>query len=160
IYLLIQIVCIGTLPDLAHSQRPIADAATRFLGHAGASIISAGIVISIFGNLHITLLSAARVPFAMADCGQAPRFLGVTHPRFPTPLSAFVLPAAVVLIMALSGTFIYAATISTLARLVGYMATCAALPVLRRKKDLPAAGIRIPGGVALASAAVLLSLWL
>src|ERR1051325_5500717 len=62
IYLLIQTVCIGTLPELAASQRPLADAANRFMGHAGAAGISAGIIISISGNLHITLLAASRIP--------------------------------------------------------------------------------------------------
>src|SRR3954470_19985379 len=85
VYLLIQIVCIGTLPDLANSQRPLADAANHFLGRAGASIISAGIIISIAGNLHITLLAASRIPFAMGERGELPGFLGLTHKRFHTP---------------------------------------------------------------------------
>src|SRR6266581_2039102 len=35
-YILIQIVCIGTLPELARSTRPLADAGQRFMGTAGA----------------------------------------------------------------------------------------------------------------------------
>lgn len=42
LYILIQIVCVGTLPELAQSQKPLADAATRFMGTAGGAIISAG----------------------------------------------------------------------------------------------------------------------
>jgi APA family basic amino acid/polyamine antiporter len=158
VYLLIQIVCIGTLPELASSPRPLADAAGRFLGRAGAVIISAGIVISITGNLHITLLSASRIPFAMAERGEMPRFLGVTHPRFQTPHLAILATGAVMLILTLSGTFIYGVTISTLARLMIYMTTCAALPVLRRKAG--AAQLPVPGGVIIAAAAVLLGCWL
>jgi amino acid transporter len=160
VYLLIQIVCIGTLPELASSQRPLADAASRFMGRAGASIISAGIVISIAGNLHITLLSASRIPFAMAERGELPRFLGVTHTRFHTPHSAILLTGAVMLVLTISGTFIYALTISTLARLMIYITTCAALPVLRRKAGAPRALLQVPGGVAVAAAAILLACWL
>src|SRR5947199_8288814 len=47
IYILIQIVCVGTLPELAQSQKPLADAGTRFLGTAGGAIISVGAIISI-----------------------------------------------------------------------------------------------------------------
>jgi APA family basic amino acid/polyamine antiporter len=140
IYVLIQIVCIGTLPDLASSQRPLADAANRFLGHAGAAIISAGIVVSITGNLNIVLLSASRIPFAMGERRELPHFLGATHTRFHTPHYAILFTGAIMLTLALSGTFIYALTISTLARLMIYMTTCAALPVLRRKVGAPAAG--------------------
>src|SRR5262249_22593418 len=35
LYVLIQVVCIGTLPELAYSPRPVADAASNFLGRAG-----------------------------------------------------------------------------------------------------------------------------
>ena len=160
IYILVQVVCIGTLPELASSQRPLADAATRFLGRAGASIISAGIVLSIAANLHITLLSASRIPFAMGERGEMPRFLGRTHPRFRTPHLAILFTGAVMMTLALSGTFIYALTISTLARLTIYVTTCAALPVLRRKAGTPAAKFRVPGGVAIAAAAILLACWL
>jgi APA family basic amino acid/polyamine antiporter len=157
LYLLIQIVCIGTLPELASSQRPLADAGNRFMGHAGAAVISAGIVISIAGNLHITILSASRIPFAMGERGELPRFLGAAHPRFHTPHFAILFTGAIMLALALSGTFIYALTISTLARLTIYITTCAALPVLRRKGGAP---LEVPGGVAIAIAAILLAAWL
>jgi APA family basic amino acid/polyamine antiporter len=160
VYLLIQIVCIGTLPGLAGSERPLADAASRFLGSAGAGIISAGIMISIAGNLHIVVLSASRIPFAMGERGELPRFLGKTHPRFHTPYYAILFTGAVMLSLAISGTFIYALTISTLARLTTYMTTCAALPALRRKSSAPAALLQVPGGVVVAIAAILLAVWL
>ncbi|MEO8125461.1 MAG: amino acid permease, partial [Bryobacteraceae bacterium] len=160
IYLLVQVVCIGTLPELASSQRPLADAASRFLGRAGASIISAGVVISIAANLHITLLAAARIPFAMGERGEMPRVLGRTHTRFHTPHYAILFTGAVMMALALSGTFIYALTISTLARLTIYMTTCAALPRLRQKAGAPAARFRVPGGVGFAAAAILLACWL
>jgi APA family basic amino acid/polyamine antiporter len=157
LYLLIQIVCIGTLPELVNSQRPLADAANRFMGHAGAAVISAGIVISIAGNLHITILSASRIPFAMGERWELPRFLAATHPRFHTPHYAILFTGAIMLALAISGTFIYALTISTLARIMIYMTTCAALPVLRRKACAP---LEVPGGVAIAIAAILLAAWL
>ncbi len=160
VYLLIQVVCIGTLPDLANSPRPLADAASRFLGHSGAAIISAAIIVSIAGNLNITLLAASRIPFAMAEHGEMPRFLGRTHTRFRTPHYSILFTGAVMLAMAISGTFIYALTISTLARLMIYSTTCAALPVLRRQPDAPRALLLIPGGVTIAVAAILLAAWL
>jgi APA family basic amino acid/polyamine antiporter len=153
LYLLIQVVCIGTLPGLAGSQRPVADAARAVLGPAGASFVTAGIVISIAGNLHVTLLSASRIPYSMAGRGEVPGFLGATHPRFQTPHFAILFTAGVMLAMALSGTFIYAVTVSTLARLTIYIGTCAALPVLRRRAGL-SGGWLVPG------LAITLAVWL
>jgi basic amino acid/polyamine antiporter, APA family len=160
IYVLIQVACIGTLPGLANSARPLADAANRMLGGAAASAISAGIVVSIAGNLHITLLSASRIPFAMGARGELPRFLGATHARFRTPHYAILLTGAVMLTLAILGTFIYGVTISTLARMMIYITTCAALPFLRKKAGAPKALLEVPGGIAIAIAAIALAVWL
>jgi basic amino acid/polyamine antiporter, APA family len=53
-----------------------------------------------------------------------------------------------------------ALTLSTVARLLAYAATCLALPVLRRRSDAPPAHFSVPGGVGVAVAALLLCIWL
>ena len=60
-YLLIQLIAIGTLPELAGSTRPLADAGGRFLGSLGAAIISAGALVSILGNLNVTLMESVPI---------------------------------------------------------------------------------------------------
>jgi amino acid transporter len=160
IYILIQTVCIGTLPELGTTERPLADAALKFVGGAGASIISVGALISITGNLNVIMLAGARLPFAMGQHGHLPRVLSVTHPRFRTPHVSIILTASVILVLTLSGTFIYAATVSAIARLLAYGATCAALPALRRKKSAPEALFKPRGGTVAAVASLALTAWL
>jgi APA family basic amino acid/polyamine antiporter len=160
VYVLIQLVCIGTLPELAASERPLADASRRVIGTMGGALISAGAVISITGNLGIIMLGGSRVPFAMAEQGQLPRLLARTHARFHTPHMAILLTAAIMLALTLSGSFIAALTISTIARLVAYGVTCAALPMLRRKPDAPPAMFKAPAGLAVTVAALALTVWL
>ncbi|HEV8149451.1 MAG TPA: amino acid permease, partial [Gemmatimonadales bacterium] len=159
-YFLIQLVAIGTLPGLASSTRPLAEAGGRFLGPLGGAIISAGALVSILGNLNVILLVASRLPFAMAERRELPHVLSATHPRFRTPHLSLLLTAAAVLVLTLTGKFVTAATISVIARLLSYGATCAALPVLRRKADAPPASFKAPAGVAVSAAALLLSAWL
>lgn len=160
LYILIQFVCIGTLPGLAGSTRPLADAANNFLGTAGALIISAGAMISITGNLSLLILAGSRIPFAMAEQNQLPSILSSTHRRFRTPHIAILLTAAVMLALAISGTFIYALTISAIARLLTYAATCAALPKLRQTQDAPPAKFKAPAGIIVSIAALVLAGWL
>ncbi len=117
-YILIQVVCIGTLPGLSASDRPLADAARRFLGQPGAAIISVGARVSIAGNLNVVMLSASRLPFAMAARGELPRVLAAVNKRFHTPHAALLLTSTLMLALTLSGTFLYAVTISTIARLL------------------------------------------
>jgi APA family basic amino acid/polyamine antiporter len=159
-YILIQVVCIGTLPELAKSTKPLADAGQRFMGTAGAAIISAGAIISIAGNLNITVLSASRVPFAIAEQKQLPAMFARVHRRFFTPHLSIIVTTVLMLVLTLKSSFVAALTISTIARLVAYAVTCAALPVLRKRSNTPAAHFNLPGGPAIAAAALILSAWL
>jgi len=160
VYVLIQVVAIGTLPDLAKSAKPLADAGQRFLGTTGGAIISAGAIISIIGNLNIILLSGSRVPFAIAEKKQLPSFLARVHRRLFTPHFAIAVTAIVMLLLTLRSSFVAALTISAIARLVTYGATCLALPVLRQRRDVAAPLFKVRGGTIIAIASLLLAAWL
>jgi amino acid transporter len=158
-YILIQLVCIGTLPELATSQRPLADAAASFMGTSGAVMITAAIVISLAGNLNVNIFTASRLIFAMAERNELPRALAAIHPRFRTPAAAVILTTVIMLVLTLSGTFVYLITLSVLARLVAYFVTCSAVPVLRRRLKT-AASFHLPGGMVVPLAGMLVILWL
>jgi len=160
LYIMIQVVCVGTLPGLAQSQKPLADAGAQFLGTAGGAIISAGAIISITGNLNILLLSGSRLPFAMAEQKQLPAFIGTIHARFCTPYISILLTAALMLFLTLKSSFVAALTISTIARLITYGATCLALPVFRARGEARPAVFRLPGGSIIAILSLLLIIWL
>jgi APA family basic amino acid/polyamine antiporter len=160
LYIMIQVVCVGTLPGLAQSQKPLADAGSQFLGAAGGAIISAGAIISITGNLNILLLSGSRLPFAMAEQKQLPAFVGSIHTKFFTPYVSILITAGLMLFLTLKSSFVAALTISTIARLVTYGTTCLALPVFRARRNTPAAMFRLPGGTIIAILSLLLIVWL
>jgi amino acid transporter len=159
-YLSIQFVAIGTLPTLAASPRPLADAGARFLGPFGGALMTAGALVSILGNLNAIVLVAPRLPFAMAERRELPGILSATNLRFHTPHWAILATSAALLVLTLSGTFVYALTISVIARLLSYGATCLALVVLRRRSDAPAALFVAPAGMTVAGLALVLVLWL
>ena len=166
LFLLIQIVCIGTLPNLANSSRPLADASQIFLGRVGPAIISAGALVGIFGTLNVIMLACTRLPFAMATQGQLPAPLGKVHDRFRTPHVSILISAACALALALPGTFIYALNLTVITRVIVYASTCAALPVLRwrARKNLrgvaEAASFSAPAGNLIAAVCVILCLCL
>jgi amino acid transporter len=131
---LIQIVAQGTLPGIAQSTTPLADASTLFLGSAGAVLITIGAVFSTTGNNVGGAISGSRNLFALAEQGDLPHFFGVVHPRFRTPVNAILFTSGVALVLALSGRFAALALASAFSRLFFYLFTCAATLRLRQAR--------------------------
>lgn len=160
LYILIQIVSIGTLPGLAASERPLADAAANFLGVFGAGFITIGALISILGNLNVGILGSTRLLFAMSERGDLPGFLSAVHDRFRTPHISIALTIFAMLLLTLYSSFLSALAIATITRLLVYATTCAALPVFRRRGHAPPARFKAPAGIAAAAVSLLLIGWL
>ena len=155
LYLLVQWAALGTVPDLAHSPRPLADSARVVLGHAGAVLIALGALIAVFGNLTANLLGVPRITFALAEQGDFPAIFAAVHPRFRTPYVSICAFALLLWLFALVGNFTWNAVLSATGRLIYYGAICIAVPVLR-KKFPGAAQVRIPGGLWLAGMGLLI----
>jgi APA family basic amino acid/polyamine antiporter len=142
------------------TERPVADAARRFLGGAGALMISAGALISTFGCLSANALSAPRVTFALAENSDFPPIFGRVHPRFHTPYVSVVLFAVAVWAFASFGGFRWNAFLSAAGRLLVYGSVSLALIVLRRQTDAPPATLRLPLGDLIAGVSLLICLLL
>jgi APA family basic amino acid/polyamine antiporter len=160
LYILIQIVSVGTLPGLASSERPLADAAASFMGTFGAAFITVGALISILGNLNVGLLGSTRLLFAMSEQRDLPSALSLTHSTFKTPWVSIVLTSAVILVFTIYSTFLTAVAFATIARLLVYATTCIALPILRKDPNAPKAKFIAPMGVAAAVLSLALIVWL
>jgi APA family basic amino acid/polyamine antiporter len=160
LFIIIQIVAIGTLPELAKSERPLADAAGTFLGAFGAGFIAIGALVSILGNLNGGFLAASRIPFAMAEQREVPQIIGATHRRFKTPYVSLFLTSILMWILTIQSSFVSALTIATITRLIVYATTCASLPVFRKRNDSPEAKFIAPFGIIAAVISLLLTAWL
>lgn len=158
VYVGVQWVALGTLPNVAASKTPLADAARLFLGEGGGWLLTIGAVISILGTNSNTVLAGPRYLYALAKDGFGPRFLAEIHPRYHTPAGAILLQTAIALPLALSGSFAELAALSVVARLASYLGTCLAVPVLRTKLQAQPGAFRLPGGPTIPIAAVLVAL--
>ncbi|MEP6850790.1 MAG: amino acid permease [Acidobacteriota bacterium] len=160
IYVLVQVVCIGTLPGLAESKKPLADAAGNFMGPLGAATIVGGALISILGNLNVGMLGSSRILFAMGERRELPTVLAQTHSRFKTPYVALGLNAVVIFILTIESSFLVAVAIATITRLLIYATTCISLPIFRNREVAPNAGFLNPFGIAPAILSLALIAWL
>jgi APA family basic amino acid/polyamine antiporter len=80
---------------MATSSLVASDAAQVTLGRAGAALVAVAIMIATIGSNNGIVLTAARVPYAMARDGLLPRWLAGVHPRFLTPVPSLVVQGAI-----------------------------------------------------------------
>jgi APA family basic amino acid/polyamine antiporter len=151
---LAQVVALGTLPNLAASTTPLADASRLFLGAGGALLMTAGAVVSTTGNNVGGALSGSRMLFALSEQGDFPSVFARVSRRFQTPVVAIVVTSLTTLGLALSGSFATLAAVSAVARLIVYVGTCASVLALRRTGPAP---FTIAGGPVVPVLALLIS---
>jgi len=135
LYIAIQVVAQGVLgPELANfTDAPLAEAASRFLGATGKSIILAGAAISAFGYVSGDILGSPRTLYAFGRSGVLPEKMAAVHPRFRTPHIAIGVHAIIACALAVSSTFQYLAILSNIAALLLYLFCCAATFELIRR---------------------------
>jgi len=92
VYILANLAYLYVLPAAgqAASQRVAADVARAVLGDFGARFINLAILLSMFGALNGSILSGARIFYAMAEDGLFFRKFASVHPRFFTPAVALL----------------------------------------------------------------------
>jgi len=160
VYTMTQWVVISVLPQASATERPMAAAAQLMFGTWGSGIVSVGVLFSCYGYLSANILGFPRMLFALAEHGDLPSVMAKVHPKFRTPYVAILILAACAWIFSLVGSFQWNLTISAITRLIYYGAVCVALPVLRRKPNVPPAQFHLPWGNLFATLAVGTSLLL
>ncbi|MBI2187258.1 MAG: APC family permease [Acidobacteria bacterium] len=135
LYIAIQLVAqAASGPELAQETgAPLAEAAGRFLGRAGTTLMLAGAVCSMFGYLCGDMLSTPRILYAFARDGLLPPAFARVHPTWRTPVPAIWTHAAIVMLLAWSQSFQALAIISNVGTLLLYLLCCGAALELERR---------------------------
>lgn len=157
VYLAVLTVSIGTLPEIAGHNNPVAAAAANVLGPVGGTLVAVGIIISVFGTNSGAALVSPRRFYAMAERGDLPKVFARVDPSSGVPVPAVLLTMALSSVLAVTGSFVELAALGVLARFLQYIPTCLAAIILRRR-DGPETieGFRLPFGPALPILTVIL----
>jgi basic amino acid/polyamine antiporter, APA family len=149
VFVLGQVVAMSVLPDVTATRTPMADAAAIMFGAVGALMISVGSVISMTGNNAGQVLTGSRMLYALAENGELPRWFARVHPDYRTPSNCVIFTSLVAVALMLSGSFVFLAAVSAVARLITYTGACAATLALRRRRfegEVHPATFVVPGG--------------
>lgn len=109
-------------------------AAGILLGPIGARLVSAAVLVSIFGCLASTVLYAGRYYLPMAQDGVFFRALAEIHPRFRTPAQCLVAQGVWSCLLTISGSYEQLYTYAIFAVFLFHAATGLAVFVLRRRR--------------------------
>jgi len=157
LYFLIQLAYVATMPAGAAPDAPLAALAEALVGPAGAVLLALAALASVAGNLSSTMTSTPRVTYALARQGSLPAWFGAVSPRWATPAHSVLFMGLFVAALAVSGSFVWLAILSTLARLVAYVISIAALP--RTEKPGPATLAMVVAGIGVCLWAAAQSAW-
>lgn len=121
--------------SVAASERPASQATAIAVGLWGAGIVSAGMALSMLVSLNGTVMSGARVPYAMARDGYFFRALADVHGRFHTPATALVVQLVLsVFLLLFAGSFRQLFSLAIFAEWLFYLIAASTVFVLRRKE--------------------------
>ncbi len=168
IYLLANAVYFRVLPieAIAAAQNVASETVRVFAGARAAAWITAAMVVSAFTTLNSSILTGARVPYAMARDRLFFRIADGIHTEFRTPAGAIIFQAGLSCLMVLTGQFEDLFSLFIFAQWIFYALAVASVYGSRRKEpNLPrpyrAWGYPVvPGIFVLGALALTVNLWL
>ncbi len=168
IYILFNAASFYVLPlsTVAHSEHVASDVVASFGGQSAAMWVTVAMVIAGLGSLNSSILSGARVDYAMARDGLFFRVVGGIHSKYRTPGAALIFQAILASIFALTGTFEDLTSLFIFAGWIFYGFATIGLFRLRRTEPDMARPYRcwgypwVPGAFVLGALALTINLWI
>jgi amino acid transporter/nucleotide-binding universal stress UspA family protein len=134
-YILVMFVSTGILPiaEIATSNIPVADVAEVVMGTPGALMMVIGAVLATVSSANASILSAARVNFAMGRDGVLTKWLNDVHRDYRTPYRSILVTGALIMLLIAVGVGVETlADVASFTYLVTYALVHVAVIVMRR----------------------------
>ncbi|HEY2942382.1 MAG TPA: APC family permease [Vicinamibacteria bacterium] len=134
LYVILQAACVRALPGLAASRAPLADAAAVLGGPLLSRAVATGTTVSALGIAFAMMVTTPRYLSALAEGGRLALGLEAMNAR-GVPSRALLVTWALVVLLLQSGTRAELFALSSVAVLMQYGVTAAALVVLARRRE-------------------------
>jgi APA family basic amino acid/polyamine antiporter len=140
LYFLVQLSYVAVMEPGEGGEAPMVAFGTALMGPAGGLLLTAAAVFSLLGNIGGGLTGTSRTSYAMGRDGLLPAWFGRVSARYSTPANSVAFMAALIALLALSGSFVWLAVVSTLARMFVYSISIASLAVVPAQAGTPGGG--------------------
>jgi len=157
LYFLIQLAYVAVMEPGQGGDAPLVAFGTALLGPAGGILLTVAAVCSVLGNVSGGVTGTTRTTYALGRDGLLPAWFGRVSERFGTPANSIAFMGALIALLALSGSFVWLAVVSTLARMIVYSIAIASLPTQERPS--PLVWLTMAAGIGICLWAALQSAW-
>ena len=157
LYFLVQLPFVAVMERGAGGDAPMVAFGFALMGPAGGLLLTAAAVFSLLGNISGGMTGTTRTTYALGRDGLMPAWFAKISKRFATPANSILFMGGLIAVLALTGSFVWLAVISTLARMIVYSISLASLPTKERGR--PLIWLMIIAGLSVCAYAALQSSW-
>lgn len=130
LYFVVQLAYGAVMAPGAGGSAPLIAFGRALVGEPGALLLTFAAIASVLGNVSGGITGTARTTYAMGRDGLLPAWFGAVDARHATPARSIIVMAGLIAALALTGSFVWLATASVLARMFVYAISIATLPRL------------------------------
>jgi len=128
LYFVVQLSYVAVMAPGEGGDAPLVAFGAKLAGPAGGLLLTAAAIFSLLGNINGGITAATRATYALGRDGLLPGWFGRVSTRFRTPANSILFMGVLIALLAVTGSFVWLAVVSTLARLIVYAISIAALP--------------------------------
>jgi len=157
LYFIVQLSYVAVMEPGEGGDAPMVAFGIELLGPAGGLLLTATAVFSLLGNISGGMTATTRTTYAMGRDGLLPGWFASVSERFATPVNSVIFMGVLIAFLALTGSFVWLAVVSTLARLIVYAISIASLPKTERPR--PMLWLMVVAALAVCGYAALQTAW-
>ena len=157
LYFLVQLAFVAVMEPGAGGDAPMVAFGAVLMGPAGALLLTATAIFSLLGNISAGMTGTTRTTYAMAREGLLPPWFARVSAAYATPANSILFMGGLIALLALTGSFVWLAVVSTLARMIVYSISIATLP--RRERATPLVWLMVAAAIGVCAWAAAQSEW-
>lgn len=157
LYFLVQLAYVAVMEPGQGGDAPMVAFGTALMGPAGGLLLTAAAVFSLLGNISGGMTGTTRTTYALGRDGLLPAWFARVSKRYATPSNSIMFMGGLIAVLALTGSFVWLAVISTLARMIVYSISIASLP--KKERGKPLIWLMVVAAIAVCAYAALQTAW-
>ena len=141
------LIAIGLVDDLGNSKLALADAGRAALGQPGWVMLAGAAILAVVGHNAGSILACSRLLQGLVDMRDIPPWLGKRTARLGRPVTAVLINAIVISVLALSSSFVWLIGLAIGSRVLVYAGVAIATSRLRSSRftnSVPAPKYKAP----------------